>query len=128
MGGVIDLSRTRPPASDPAAALITSHSHAIENREIEFRASRFGVTPLGWSAHHQGPLNPHNTSHYPGGSSSGSAVAVALVRSDCRNYRTIYLFWIEMFNRTTTVFVHTRNTVRSVYLEVYSYQYLKLNV
>ncbi len=40
--------------------------------------TEWGVTPLGWSAHAQGPRNPHNLSHYPGGSSSGSAVAVAL--------------------------------------------------
>jgi len=37
----------------------------------------FGILPLGWNAHFQGPLNPYNKSHYTGGSSSGSAVAVA---------------------------------------------------
>lgn len=36
-----------------------------------------GVTPLGYNAHFKGPLNPYSTSHYSGGSSSGSAVAVA---------------------------------------------------
>ncbi len=36
-----------------------------------------GVTPLGWSSHWQGPLNVYNPDRYPGGSSSGSAVAVA---------------------------------------------------
>ena len=25
-----------------------------------------GVTPLGWSAHWQGPFNPYNLEHYPG--------------------------------------------------------------
>jgi len=39
--------------------------------------TEFGVTPLGWSAHYQGPRNPYNPRHFPGGSSSGSAVAVA---------------------------------------------------
>ena len=40
--------------------------------------TEFGVTPLGWSAHWRGPTNPHSSvPHYPGGSSSGSAVAVA---------------------------------------------------
>lgn len=39
--------------------------------------TEFGVTPLGWSAHFQGPRNAHHPGHYPGGSSSGSAVAVA---------------------------------------------------
>ena len=40
--------------------------------------TEFGVTPLGWSVAYKGPRNPHNTTHYSGGSSSGSAVAVAL--------------------------------------------------
>ena len=31
-----------------------------------------------YSAHHQGPFNAYNAKHYPLGSSSGSAVAVAL--------------------------------------------------
>jgi Asp-tRNA(Asn)/Glu-tRNA(Gln) amidotransferase A subunit family amidase len=37
-----------------------------------------GVTPLGYAPFFRGPFNPHNASHYPGGSSSGSGVAVAL--------------------------------------------------
>eukprot|EP00913_Durusdinium_trenchii_P028539 g26767.t1 len=40
--------------------------------------TEFGVTPLGYSAHHQGPFNAYNAKHYSLGSSSGSAVAVAL--------------------------------------------------
>lgn len=36
-----------------------------------------GVTPLGWSAHFQGPYNAYNFDRYCGGSSSGSAVAVS---------------------------------------------------
>lgn len=40
--------------------------------------TEFGVTPLGYSAHSGGPFNAFNKSHYSGGSSSGSAVAVAL--------------------------------------------------
>jgi Asp-tRNA(Asn)/Glu-tRNA(Gln) amidotransferase A subunit family amidase len=36
-----------------------------------------GVTPLGWSAHFQGPYNVYNFDRYCGGSSSGSAVAVS---------------------------------------------------
>ena len=34
--------------------------------------------PLRYSAHYQGPFNAYNAKHYPLGSSSGSAVAVAL--------------------------------------------------
>jgi Asp-tRNA(Asn)/Glu-tRNA(Gln) amidotransferase A subunit family amidase len=40
--------------------------------------TEYGVTPLGWSAHAQGPRNPFRTGHFSGGSSSGSAVAVAV--------------------------------------------------
>jgi Asp-tRNA(Asn)/Glu-tRNA(Gln) amidotransferase A subunit family amidase len=36
-----------------------------------------GVTPLGYSAHWQGPVNAFSSQHYSGGSSSGSGVAVA---------------------------------------------------
>jgi len=36
-----------------------------------------GVTPLGYSMHWDGPFNPYHADYYPGGSSSGSAVAVA---------------------------------------------------
>mmetsp|Transcript_20257 Transcript_20257/g.24566 ORF Transcript_20257/g.24566 Transcript_20257/m.24566 type:complete len:361 (+) Transcript_20257:132-1214(+) len=37
-----------------------------------------GVTPLGYTLAYRGPFNPWNASFYSGGSSSGSAVAVAL--------------------------------------------------
>lgn len=37
-----------------------------------------GVTPVGYSVFPHGPFNPHNSSHVSGGSSGGSAVAVAL--------------------------------------------------
>jgi len=37
-----------------------------------------GVTPVGYSTYIQGPFNPYSTDHYSGGSSGGSAVAVAL--------------------------------------------------
>merc|ERR1712226_56852 len=40
--------------------------------------TEFGVTPLGWSAHHKGPTNAHDPTRYPGGSSAGCGVAVAL--------------------------------------------------
>ena len=36
-----------------------------------------GVTPLGYNVHYQGPFSPYSRNHYSGGSSSGSAVAVA---------------------------------------------------
>jgi hypothetical protein len=36
-----------------------------------------GVSPLGWNVHFQGPVSPYSFNRYSGGSSSGSAVAVA---------------------------------------------------
>ena len=36
------------------------------------------MTPVGFCVDIQGPFNPYNASHYSGGSSGGSAVAVAL--------------------------------------------------
>lgn len=36
-----------------------------------------GVSPLGYNVHFDGPFNPYDTDYYSGGSSSGSAVAVA---------------------------------------------------
>lgn len=40
--------------------------------------TEFGVTPIGYGVQHKGPFNAHNVSHYSGGSSGGSATAVAL--------------------------------------------------
>ena len=37
-----------------------------------------GVTPVGFSVYPQGPYNPYSAEHYSGGSSGGSAAAVAL--------------------------------------------------
>lgn len=39
--------------------------------------TEFGTSPLGWNSRYKGCRNPYNTSYYSGGSSSGSAVAVA---------------------------------------------------
>jgi Asp-tRNA(Asn)/Glu-tRNA(Gln) amidotransferase A subunit family amidase len=36
-----------------------------------------GINPTGFNAHHGTPRNPYDTDHYTGGSSSGSAAAVA---------------------------------------------------
>lgn len=37
-----------------------------------------GVSPLGFNAHFQGPVSPYSFNRYSGGSSAGSAVAVAV--------------------------------------------------
>jgi Asp-tRNA(Asn)/Glu-tRNA(Gln) amidotransferase A subunit family amidase len=50
-----------------AGAIIFGITHMTEG----------GVTPLGFNAHYQGPFSPYSRNHYSGGSSSGSAVAVA---------------------------------------------------
>jgi Asp-tRNA(Asn)/Glu-tRNA(Gln) amidotransferase A subunit family amidase len=73
--------------------LCDGSSECREMLEDDFPAERFrkagailvgttittegGVTPLGYAAFFDGPFNPYNTEYYPGGSSSGSAVAVA---------------------------------------------------
>lgn len=36
-----------------------------------------GMSPLGYNAHYKGPYNAYSVSHFSGGSSSGSAVAVS---------------------------------------------------
>jgi Asp-tRNA(Asn)/Glu-tRNA(Gln) amidotransferase A subunit family amidase len=50
-----------------AGAIIFGITHMTEG----------GVTPLGFNAHYQGPFSAYSRHHYSGGSSSGSAVAVA---------------------------------------------------
>jgi Asp-tRNA(Asn)/Glu-tRNA(Gln) amidotransferase A subunit family amidase len=42
-----------------------------------FLSTEGGVTPLGYSVFFEGPYNPYNPDYYCGGSSGGSAVAVA---------------------------------------------------
>lgn len=39
--------------------------------------TEYGMSPLGGNVHRTMPRNPHHTGHLPGGSSSGSGVAVA---------------------------------------------------
>lgn len=36
-----------------------------------------GMSPLGYNSHYKGPVNAYSSAHFSGGSSSGSAVAVA---------------------------------------------------
>ncbi|KAL1507732.1 hypothetical protein AB1Y20_007345 [Prymnesium parvum] len=61
-------------SDDPTAAALRAAGALIVGTTA---MTEWGVTPLGWSVHARGVANPHRTSHYPGGSSSGSAVAVA---------------------------------------------------
>ena len=68
-------SRDRALRDDPMVARMREAGAVIAGITS---MTEYGVTPLGWSAHAQGPRNPHNRSHFSGGSSSGSAVAVAL--------------------------------------------------
>jgi Asp-tRNA(Asn)/Glu-tRNA(Gln) amidotransferase A subunit family amidase len=39
--------------------------------------TEFGISPVGWNAHYGGARNPRDAGRYAGGSSTGSAVAVA---------------------------------------------------
>jgi hypothetical protein len=66
--------QTRATSDDPIVTRLRAAGAVIIGTTT---MTEFGVTPLGWSAHWRGPRNPHNRSHYPGGSSAGSAVAVA---------------------------------------------------
>lgn len=67
---------SRPPAEsdDPMVAKMRAAGAIVLGQTA---MTEWGVTPLGWSAHAQGPRNPHALDRYPGGSSSGAAVAVA---------------------------------------------------
>ena len=61
-------------ADDPIVARFRAEGAVIVGQTA---MTEWGVTPLGWSMWAQAPRNPHNPLHYSGGSSSGSAVAVA---------------------------------------------------
>ena len=68
-GSAESPSRAAADADDPMVAKMRASGAII----IGLTAmTEWGVTPLGWSAHAQGPRNPHDLSRYPGGSSSGS--------------------------------------------------------
>eukprot|EP01032_Pedospumella_encystans_P013916 gene13916-16003_t len=59
---------------DPMVARLRSLGAIVLGMTIEVEG---GVSPLGWNAHFQGPVSPYSFNRYSGGSSSGSAVAVA---------------------------------------------------
>ena len=74
---------------DPSKAWESSHVRQIDDIAVaRFRAAgciilgvtimtEGGTTPLGYNKHFRGPVNPYSLHHYSGGSSAGSAVAVA---------------------------------------------------
>jgi Asp-tRNA(Asn)/Glu-tRNA(Gln) amidotransferase A subunit family amidase len=74
---------------DPSKAWESARVKLIDDKSVaRFRAAGciiFGVTimteggttPLGYNKHFRGPVNPYSLDHYSGGSSAGSAVAVA---------------------------------------------------
>jgi len=74
------------PGADHAAEWIVSQEDSLMvTRLRELGAIVFGMTitveggvsPLGFNAHFKGPVSPYSFSRYSGGSSAGSAVAVA---------------------------------------------------
>ena len=73
-GGPDDQRARVAQMDDPIVARFRALGALIIGQAV---MTEYGVTPLGWSMHAQGPSNPYNSSHYSGGSSSGSAVAVA---------------------------------------------------
>lgn len=60
---------------DPIVARFREHGAIVFGVTI---MTEGGTTPLGYNTFFKGPFNPYSARHYSGGSSSGSAVAVAL--------------------------------------------------
>lgn len=84
VAGMATLAGSDPSSDSPARAL-QSEDDIIVSRLRGAGAVligktsmvEFGVSPMGYNVHLPGPYNPYNSSHYSGGSSAGSAVAVA---------------------------------------------------
>jgi aspartyl-tRNA(Asn)/glutamyl-tRNA(Gln) amidotransferase subunit A len=67
--------RRNPAAADAVAIARLRAAGAIVIGQTPM--TEFGLSPLGGNANRQMPRNPHDAGRLPGGSSSGSAVAVA---------------------------------------------------
>ncbi|HYP99194.1 MAG TPA: amidase [Polyangiaceae bacterium] len=67
--------RRAPASSDAVAVARLRAAGAIVIGQTPM--TEFGLSPIGGNAHRHMPRNPHDSRRLPGGSSSGSAVAVA---------------------------------------------------
>ena len=74
-GSASNAANARATVDDPIVARFRELGAIILGTTV---MTEGGVTPLGYCVHYRGPFNPHGVGHYSGGSSGGSAVAVAL--------------------------------------------------
>ncbi|KAF4744360.1 hypothetical protein FOZ62_012941 [Perkinsus olseni] len=83
--GLPNLLGTNPEALLPGKPKAEKESDPVVQALLDAGAillgtttmHEYGVSPLGYNSWYQGPLNAFNTSYFTGGSSSGSATAVA---------------------------------------------------
>ncbi|EER00427.1 conserved hypothetical protein [Perkinsus marinus ATCC 50983] len=83
--GLPNMYGTNPNNRLPGAAKVEEDNDPVVQALLDAGAillgtntmHEYGVSPLGYNTWYQGPLNAFNTSYFTGGSSSGSATAVA---------------------------------------------------
>ncbi len=75
------FKRHNPPATEDAACLAIARERGVQ---IVGKAnmSEFAISPSGLNSYFGTPINPHFWTSIPGGSSSGSAVAIATNQAD----------------------------------------------
>lgn len=72
--GAFPSGRGPEPRDDPVVARLRDAGAIVVGATV---MTEFGISPIGWNAHYGGARNPWDADRYAGGSSTGSAVAVA---------------------------------------------------
>ena len=72
--GAFPSGRGPEPSDDPVVARLRDAGAIVVGATV---MTEFGISPIGWNAHYGGARNPWDADRYAGGSSTGSAVAVA---------------------------------------------------
>ena len=72
--GAFPSGRGPEPVDDPVVARLRDAGAIVVGATV---MTEFGISPIGWNAHYGGARNPWDAGRYAGGSSTGSAVAVA---------------------------------------------------
>ncbi|KAK7248966.1 glutamyl-tRNA(Gln) amidotransferase [Aureococcus anophagefferens] len=72
--GAFPSGRGPEPVDDPVVARLRDAGAIVVGATV---MTEFGISPIGWNAHYGGARNPWDADRYAGGSSTGSAVAVA---------------------------------------------------
>jgi len=72
--GAFPSGRGPEPSDDPVVARLRDAGAIVVGGTV---MTEFGISPVGWNAHYGGARNPRDAGRYAGGSSTGSAVAVA---------------------------------------------------